>query len=73
MPYLPTAGISIAHNPCLGTNIPRIYILGDVKCPLAFTHTSYNSHILHSNLLNHASPPLMVTNRLISYVVCTEP
>ncbi|KAI9771738.1 MAG: hypothetical protein M1839_002752 [Geoglossum umbratile] len=81
---LPSAGITttpnprgpayIACNPRLETNIPGVFVLGDVKGPPAFTHISYDDfRILRGNLIDRVSPPLATTNRLVPYVVYTDP
>ncbi|KAH8819757.1 hypothetical protein F5884DRAFT_839665 [Xylogone sp. PMI_703] len=55
---LHNAGVSttprgyIVSNEYLETNVPNIYVLGDVKGPPAFTHISYDDYrILKHNLL----------------------
>ena len=63
---LPLAGIAtnesgyIIANEYLETNVPNIYVLGDVKGAPAFTHISYDDfRILEHNLITlpPASPP----------------
>jgi len=68
----------IACNERLETNVPGIYVLGDVKGPPAFTHISYDDfRILQANLITHASDtskaPLTITNRIVPYVAYTDP
>ncbi|KAI9702594.1 MAG: hypothetical protein M1836_001074 [Candelina mexicana] len=77
---LSAAGISttksgyIICNERLETSVPGIYALGDVKGPPAFTHVSYDDfRILRANLLLSTSPPLTTSNRILPYVVYTDP
>lgn len=68
----------IACNGRLETNVPGIYVLGDVKGPPAFTHISYDDfRILQANLITHASDtskaPLTIANRIVPYVAYTDP
>ncbi|KAH0559523.1 hypothetical protein GP486_003962 [Trichoglossum hirsutum] len=64
----------IACNPRLETSTPGIYVLGDIKGPPAFTHISYDDfRIIRGNLIDHSSPPLTTANRLVPYVVYTDP
>jgi len=68
----------IVCNEKLETNVPGIYVLGDVKGPPAFTHISYDDfRILRANLLTNAQdtskPPLTTIDRLVPYVAYTDP
>lgn len=59
-------------NEFLQTTVPHIYALGDVKGGPAFTHISYNDHIvLTKNLLEggHAS----ISGRMVPYCMFTDP
>ncbi|KAI9713625.1 MAG: hypothetical protein M1812_006597 [Candelaria pacifica] len=77
---LSAAGVSttksghVVCNERLETGIPGIYALGDVKGPPAFTHVSYDDfRLLRHNILLSISPPLTITDRLLAYVVYTDP
>jgi len=77
---LKTAGIStnkrgyIITNEKLETAATGIYALGDVKGPPAFTHISYDDfRIIRSNIIEKNATPSTITNRLIPYVVYTDP
>jgi pyruvate/2-oxoglutarate dehydrogenase complex dihydrolipoamide dehydrogenase (E3) component len=68
----------IACNEKLETNVPGIYVLGDVKGPPAFTHISYDDfRIIQANLITNAQDPskapLTTTNRIVPYVAYTDP
>lgn len=68
----------IACNERLETNVPGIYVLGDVKGPPAFTHISYDDfRILEANLItnvNNANAKLRTTtDRVVPYVAYTDP
>ncbi|QNL49664.1 mercuric reductase [Olivibacter sp. SDN3] len=59
-------------NTKLETNVKGIYALGDVKGGPAFTHISYNDFVVVSrNLL--ANKNLSIRNRMVPYVVFTDP
>jgi len=77
---LKTVGIStnekgyIITNEKLETTSPGIYALGDVKGPPAFTHISYDDfRIIRSNLIEKTASVSTITNRLVPYVVYTDP
>jgi pyruvate/2-oxoglutarate dehydrogenase complex dihydrolipoamide dehydrogenase (E3) component len=77
---LKTVGIStnekgyIITNEKLETTSPGIYALGDVKGPPAFTHISYDDfRIIRSNLIEKTTSVSTITNRLVPYVVYTDP
>jgi pyruvate/2-oxoglutarate dehydrogenase complex dihydrolipoamide dehydrogenase (E3) component len=56
----------------LQTNIPGIYVLGDVKGGPAFTHISYNDYIIIAkNLLEKKDAS--IKDRLVPYTVFTDP
>lgn len=62
----------IKVNTKLETNVKGIYALGDVKGGPAFTHISYNDFVVVSkNLLE--SKNLSIRNRMVPYVVFTDP
>ncbi|WP_343670264.1 mercuric reductase [Chitinophaga sp.] len=76
--HLDTTGITtdekgfIPVNEKLETSVPGIYALGDVKGGPAFTHISYNDHlILLKNLLENGNET--ITGRPIPYCVFTDP
>ncbi|KAI9796537.1 MAG: hypothetical protein M1833_006101 [Piccolia ochrophora] len=78
---LPAAGVAVTRrtghiitNERLETNVPLIYAMGDVKGPPAFTHISYDDFRIHqANVLDKSGPPLTMTNRIVPYVVYTDP
>lgn len=56
----------------LQTNVPGIYVLGDVKGGPAFTHISYDDYrILRANLLHGGHET--TTGRLVPYTVFIDP
>lgn len=60
----------------LQTSNPRIWALGDVKGPPAFTHVSYDDfRLLRANILEKDSHPSALTtvDRILPYVVYTDP
>ena len=62
----------IRVNEKLETSVPGIYALGDVKGGPAFTHISYNDHlILYKNLVENGNES--TTNRLLVYCMFTDP
>jgi pyruvate/2-oxoglutarate dehydrogenase complex dihydrolipoamide dehydrogenase (E3) component len=64
----------ISTNEQLETTAPNIWALGDVKGPPAFTHISYDDfRILKANLIEKTAQPLTITNRVVPYVVYTDP
>lgn len=73
----------IVTNERLETSVPGVYALGDVKGPPAFTHISYDDfRIVQANVLTGLSMsaaeketfvPLTITDRLVPYVVYTDP
>jgi pyruvate/2-oxoglutarate dehydrogenase complex dihydrolipoamide dehydrogenase (E3) component len=77
---LKAAGISvnskgyIVTNKKLETTTPGVYALGDVKGPPAFTHISYDDfRIIRSNLIEKSASVSTLTNRIVPYVVYTDP
>ena len=61
----------------LQTSHSRVWALGDVKGPPAFTHVSYDDfRLLRANLLEQDRPhasPLTTVDRILPYVVYTDP
>jgi pyruvate/2-oxoglutarate dehydrogenase complex dihydrolipoamide dehydrogenase (E3) component len=59
-------------NSHLETNVPGIFALGDVKGGPAFTHVSWNDHlIVYKNLIENAN--LSTEGRLLVYCLFTDP
>jgi pyruvate/2-oxoglutarate dehydrogenase complex dihydrolipoamide dehydrogenase (E3) component len=62
----------IRVNDRLETNVPGIWVIGDVKGGPAFTHISYNDfQIIDANLTQGKN--LSIANRLVPYCVFTDP
>lgn len=62
----------IPANDKLETNVPGIYVLGDVKGGPAFTHISYNDHlVLYKNLIHMEN--VSIKDRPIPYCMFTDP
>ncbi|MHA4810396.1 mercuric reductase [Flavitalea flava] len=62
----------IKVNDKLETNVAGIYALGDVKGGPAFTHVSYNDHLIVArNLLEKGEES--ITNRISVYCMFTDP
>ncbi|WP_026899411.1 mercuric reductase [Daejeonella oryzae] len=56
----------------LQTNIKGIFALGDIKGGPAFTHTSYNDHlVIIKNLLEEKD--INIKNRMVPYCMFTDP
>ena len=77
---LDTAGVQttpkghIVTNERLETTARNIWALGDVKGPPAFTHISYDDfRILNANLIEKPALPLTINDRVVPYVVYTDP
>lgn len=81
---LPAAGITmsprgyITANEHLETSNPKVFVMGDVKGPPAFTHVSYDDfRILKHNLLPPSTATEVTkqstTSRVVPYVVYTDP
>ncbi|KAL3957033.1 hypothetical protein ACCO45_007611 [Purpureocillium lilacinum] len=77
---LPAAGIEttarghVTVDAQLRTTNARVWALGDVKGPPAFTHVSYDDfRLLRANLLEKAATPLTAAGRILPYVVYTDP
>jgi len=63
---------SIEVNGKLGTNVPGIWAVGDVKGGPAFTHISYNDYqIVYANLCEGRD--LTIDKRIVPYCVFTDP
>ncbi|VUC20530.1 unnamed protein product [Clonostachys rosea] len=66
----------IVVDETLQTSNPRVWALGDVKGPPAFTHVSYDDfRLLQGNLLEKDPHPTTLTtmDRILPYVVYTDP
>ncbi|CAI7600490.1 unnamed protein product [Penicillium pancosmium] len=64
----------IVTNEYLETSSPSIFAIGDVKGPPAFTHISYDDfRILRSNMLSLPPTRLSTKDRIVPYVVFTDP
>jgi pyruvate/2-oxoglutarate dehydrogenase complex dihydrolipoamide dehydrogenase (E3) component len=62
----------ITSNDRLETNVPGIYVLGDIKGGPAFTHISYDDfRILRSNVIEKKSAS--IRDRLVPYTVFMDP
>jgi pyruvate/2-oxoglutarate dehydrogenase complex dihydrolipoamide dehydrogenase (E3) component len=62
----------IKHNGKLETNVPGVWVLGDVKGGPAFTHVSYDDYlVIYDNLVNGKSRT--IDNRVVPYALYTEP
>jgi len=62
----------IKHNDKLETNVSGVWVIGDVKGGPAFTHVSYDDHlVIYDNLINGANRT--ISNRLIPYALFTDP
>ena len=64
----------IITNEYLETSSPSTFAIGDVKGPPAFTHISYDDfRILRSNMLSSPPTRLSIKDRIVPYVVFTDP
>lgn len=64
----------IRTNEYLETSSPSVFAMGDVKGPPAFTHVSYDDfRIIRSNFLSLSSKKLSIKDRIVPYVVFTDP
>jgi pyruvate/2-oxoglutarate dehydrogenase complex dihydrolipoamide dehydrogenase (E3) component len=62
----------IKHNGKLETNVPGVWVLGDVKGGPAFTHVSYDDYlVIYDNLVNGVSRT--IDKRMVPYALYTEP
>lgn len=62
----------IPVNDTLETNVPGIYVLGDVKGGPAFTHISYNDYlVVYKNLINKEN--ISIKDRPVPYCMFTDP
>jgi pyruvate/2-oxoglutarate dehydrogenase complex dihydrolipoamide dehydrogenase (E3) component len=62
----------IQHDGKLQTNVPGIWVIGDVKGGPAFTHVSYDDYlVLFDNLVNGKSRT--IDNRMVPYALYTDP
>lgn len=64
----------IRTNEYLETASPSVFAMGDVRGPPAFTHVSYDDfRIVRSNFLSLSSTKLSIKDRIVPYVVFTDP
>jgi pyruvate/2-oxoglutarate dehydrogenase complex dihydrolipoamide dehydrogenase (E3) component len=62
----------IQHNGKLETNVPGIWVLGDVKGGPAFTHVSYDDYlVIFDNVVNGKNRT--IDNRMVPYALYTDP
>jgi pyruvate/2-oxoglutarate dehydrogenase complex dihydrolipoamide dehydrogenase (E3) component len=62
----------IKVNDKLETNVPGVWAIGDVKGGPAFTHVSYDDHlIIYDNLINKKDR--RITGRVVPYAMFTDP
>jgi pyruvate/2-oxoglutarate dehydrogenase complex dihydrolipoamide dehydrogenase (E3) component len=62
----------IKYNNRLETNVPGVWVIGDVKGGPAFTHVSYEDHlVIYDNLINGTHRT--ITNRIVPYALFTDP
>jgi pyruvate/2-oxoglutarate dehydrogenase complex dihydrolipoamide dehydrogenase (E3) component len=62
----------IQHNGKLETNVPGVWVLGDVKGGPAFTHVSYDDYlVIYDNLVNGKNRT--IDNRMVPYALYTDP
>jgi pyruvate/2-oxoglutarate dehydrogenase complex dihydrolipoamide dehydrogenase (E3) component len=62
----------IKHNGKLETNVPGVWVLGDVKGGPAFTHVSYDDYlVIYDNLVNGKNRT--IDHRMVPYALYTDP
>ena len=62
----------IKHNGKLETNVPGVWVLGDVKGGPAFTHVSYDDYlVLYDNVVN--GKDRTIDDRVVPYALYTDP
>jgi pyruvate/2-oxoglutarate dehydrogenase complex dihydrolipoamide dehydrogenase (E3) component len=62
----------IEHNGRLETSVPGIWVIGDVKGGPAFTHVSYDDHlVIYDNLVD--GKDRSVDGRVLPYTLYTDP
>ena len=62
----------IRHNGKLETNVPGVWVIGDVKGGPAFTHVSYDDYlVIKDNLVN--GKDRTIDNRVVPYALYTDP
>ena len=62
----------IKHNGKLETNVPGVWVLGDVKGGPAFTHVSYDDYlVIYDNVVN--GKDRTIDKRVVPYALYTDP
>ncbi len=62
----------IKHNGKLETNVPGVWVLGDVKGGPAFTHVSYDDYlVVYDNVVN--GKDRTIDKRVVPYALYTDP
>jgi pyruvate/2-oxoglutarate dehydrogenase complex dihydrolipoamide dehydrogenase (E3) component len=62
----------IRHNGKLETNVPGVWVLGDVKGGPAFTHVSYDDYlVIYDNVANGKNRS--IDKRMVPYALYTDP
>lgn len=62
----------IKHNGRLETSVPGVWVIGDVKGGPAFTHVSYDDHlVIYDNLIN--GKDRSIEGRILPYTLYTDP
>lgn len=62
----------IQHDGKLQTNVPGVWVIGDVKGGPAFTHVSYDDYLVLLDNLVHGKNRT-IDNRLVPYALYTDP
>jgi pyruvate/2-oxoglutarate dehydrogenase complex dihydrolipoamide dehydrogenase (E3) component len=62
----------IEHDGKLQTNVPGVWVIGDVKGGPAFTHVSYDDYLVLLDNLVHGKNR-SIENRLVPYALYTDP
>ena len=62
----------IKHNGRLETTAPGVWVIGDVKGGPAFTHVSYDDHlVIYDNIINNEDRS--IEGRILPYALFTDP
>jgi pyruvate/2-oxoglutarate dehydrogenase complex dihydrolipoamide dehydrogenase (E3) component len=62
----------IKHNGRLETTAPGVWVIGDVKGGFAFTHVSYDDHlVIYDNIIE--GKDRAIDNRIVPYALFTDP